>query len=346
MTSSGRIPRNRLRRIPSSERMAHEYCYFLHDICVAMLVEYTTARAHIVNYKFRSDAEAAQFKFTADNNSAIAALLAIGQPDEARLVTLNTITLAMVSDCLHHIFEALSCMERRKFVVALNLLRKPLTDNLVFLSWMLADEPGFYAAFTKESPSSLSARSVGNKKSSIIEMALSRTDLSHILSADWLSSVLFTSSNKGGLYRLFQHAVHLVTTQRIELQTFPENFNFIFKSPADDDVYIGVYDALPSALLYLTHVIVELFNRMRPMDTGTKGAISTRSIFGFHLVERNERLSETKHQLTQFTSKIRCATCQAPISMTDHNVARIVMNDSFRCSSCQRVTVIPFSWMF
>ena len=41
-------------------------------------------------------------------------------------MAINTITIGMVSDCLHHIYEALRCMERRKVVVAFNLLRKPL----------------------------------------------------------------------------------------------------------------------------------------------------------------------------------------------------------------------------
>ena len=57
----------------------------------------------------------------------------------------------MVSDCLHHLYEALCCMEKRKVIVAHNLLRKPLTDNLMYLSWMLGDEDAFYAAFTAES---------------------------------------------------------------------------------------------------------------------------------------------------------------------------------------------------
>ena len=40
----------------------------------------------------------------------------------------------MVSDCLHHVYKALRCLEKRKVIVALNLLRKPLTDKFLYLS--------------------------------------------------------------------------------------------------------------------------------------------------------------------------------------------------------------------
>jgi hypothetical protein len=183
MVSAGLIP-HRLRWIPTSERLAHEYCYFLHDACVRMLGEYEAAEAHLVRFQFHDEAEATQFQTVAGSESAIAGLRAIGRLDEARRVILNTITLAMVSDCLHHVFEALRCMERRKFIVALNLLRKPLLDNLIFLSWMLGDENGFYEAFTRESPEALTAKRIGNRRRAIFAAALSRTDVVGTVSAD------------------------------------------------------------------------------------------------------------------------------------------------------------------
>jgi hypothetical protein len=67
-----------------------------------------------------------------------------------------------------------------------------------------------------------------------------------------ISMVLFDVSNPDGLYRLFQHAVHLVTVDRIEIKTSPENFNFIFHRQADHEIYRTLYAALPTALLYLT----------------------------------------------------------------------------------------------
>ncbi len=67
-------------------------------------------------------------------------------------MVLNTITMAMVSDCAHHIYEALRCFEKGKVIPGFNLLRKPLLDNLMYFTWMVADEDGFHLAFTLVTP--------------------------------------------------------------------------------------------------------------------------------------------------------------------------------------------------
>src|SRR5262245_60249943 len=108
------IPRNRLGWIPSRLRLAHEYCFFLHDESARILVEYEGAEAHIVSFKFRNKAEAKRFNERAAKEDPVAAMRAAGYEAEARRVILNQITMAMVSDCLHHIYEALRCLEKRK----------------------------------------------------------------------------------------------------------------------------------------------------------------------------------------------------------------------------------------
>lgn len=127
--------------IPKEYRLVHEYCFFLHDECARLLVEYEKERGHIVSFDFKDAAEEKRFKKV--KGHPLDAMRSVGRSEEARRVVINTITMAMVSDCLHHLYEALRCSEKRKFVVAINLLRKPLTDSLFFLSWMLGDEEDF-----------------------------------------------------------------------------------------------------------------------------------------------------------------------------------------------------------
>jgi hypothetical protein len=235
------IPRNRLRWIPHNLRLAHEYCFFLHDECVRLLAEYEVVRAYIVTVKFRSKVEIRDFSKIA-KTSPIEAMRATGYPDEARRVILNTVTMAMVSDCLHHLYEALCCMEKRKVIVAHNLLRKPLTDNLMYLSWMLGDEDAFYAAFTAESGDAVISRAMASQRLANLETTLAALPISNVLTAASVHQSLFDRNNTSGLYGVFQHAVHLVTAKHAELRTEAENFNFIFKNCADDDLYELLYD--------------------------------------------------------------------------------------------------------
>jgi hypothetical protein len=340
------IPKRRLQYIPRPQRRAHEYCYFLHDQCVHLLAEYEKEKAHYVSVNFQSEIEAKAFASLAETDS-IAALRATGYPNEARRVIINAITLAMVSDCLHHIFEALKCFEKRKSVVSLNLLRKPLLDSLTYLSWMFGDEDAFYAVFSSGDPNDLTLKKLGNRRLEIIEQALCKTDIGGLLDANFIKNSIFDVNKKDGLYGLLQHAVHLITVDRIEIKTTPENFNFIFKSNSDNDIYEHVYRVLPNLMLYLSHVIFGLFGKMKPIEEGAKTAFVIRSIFGFCLIKggrsRNEIRKVLKENLSPY---VFCSKCKSLLSVTPSNAYRIVLTESFFCTHCRRIEKFPFSWIF
>lgn len=343
----GLIPRARLNRIPRHLRLAHEYCYFLHDEGVRLLLEYEEARASVVEIKFRSRADAAAFSKRAEADDPVTALRALGYVKEAQRVVINTITLAMISDVLTHLFEALRCMERRKTVVALNLLRKPLTDSLIYLAWMLGDEDGFYTEFSAGDPDRLTHSRLGNRRLPILKAALAATGVEDYLDAEFLLSALFDPKAEGGLYRLFQHAVHLVTVQKVELRTMSENFNFIFKNPTDDDIYEGVYGVLPDVLLFLSHVILELFDRVKPMERGGRKAFEIRSTYALTLIARPEAAESARQTLAEaMDGHVFCGACEAPLILTRHNAARALLSESSRCTRCRRVQEFPFSWLF
>jgi hypothetical protein len=171
--SVGLIPRSRLKLIPNRGRLAHSYCFFLNDECVRALVEYEAARAHLVTINLKSRINAEEFNRLSEDDP-VEALARTGYPAEARRVVINTIIMAMVSDCLHHIFEALKCFEKRKIIVGFNLLRKPLKQNLLYLAWMLGDEDRFYTDFTSGNPESLSQKKMGNARRQIFAKAISK----------------------------------------------------------------------------------------------------------------------------------------------------------------------------
>ncbi len=345
--SSGLIPRSRLKWVPPAARLAHEYCYFLHDACVQMLAEYEKARAHLVRFKFRDAGEADEFERLANEVGSAEALKRLGRLDEARRVAINTITIGMVSDCLHHIYEALQCMERRKVLVAFNLLRKPLTDSLIYLAWMLGDEDDFYEAFANQSPTGLTPKIVGNRRQAILQAALEKTAIKGVIKSDWLHAVLFKDDFERGLYKILQHAVHLITVQRDAVRTDPENFNFIFKNYADDDTYYGLYEVLPPVLLFLAHVIEGLYDRMKAMDPGARTAFQIRTIMSIYLLTDDaESISQTRKTLTELSRILACPNCEKPLVLTKHNMARLLMRESFRCTGCRTATPFPFSYIF
>lgn len=324
--------------------MAHEYCYFLHDECVRALVEYEKAKVHIVTVKFKSGVSAKEFQKLAQDDPT-AALFKTGHPKAARRVMLNTITMAMVSDCMHHAFEALKCFEKRKIVVAFNLLRKPLKQNLLYLAWIFGDEDAFYKDFMTGNPENLSQKKIGNIRKEIFAKAIAKMPPGSPFDPDILESIIYARKYEQGFEMLFEHAVHLITVERLELRTSPQNFNFIFKNYADDDTYENVYRWLPYCLFFLSHCVIGLFNRMKKMPKGAHTAFAVRSLTGFSLVASDDP-DTTLELLEQMLPGVACPHCKTPLKMTIHNASRIVMTESYRCSCCGRKNPLPFSWIF
>ena len=115
----------------------------------------------------------------------------LGLHSEARRVVMNQITMAMVSDCAHHIYEALRCFEKRKFIPGFNLLRKPLLDSLMYLTWIAADEDDFYSKFSAGDPTKLTQKLLGNRRSELFAAAIAQTELADVVAAEDLITILF-----------------------------------------------------------------------------------------------------------------------------------------------------------
>ncbi|NSL55050.1 hypothetical protein [Uliginosibacterium aquaticum] len=341
------IPSSRLAWLPEDTRLAHEYCFFLHDEIARMLVEYEGADAHKVKFKFSSDRERKRFEALAKTNEPLSVLKALGRHSEARRVVLSTITMAMVSDCAHHIYEALRCFEKAKVIPGFNLLRKPLLDNLMYFTWMVADEDGFHAAFMSGDPAKITQKVLGNRRRELIQAAIEQIGLSDLVRTDDLHSMVFDVNNPDGLYGLFQHAVHLVTVDRIEIKTSPENFNFIFKRPADPEIYRMLYASLPTALLYLTFLVMTLYQRIHPMEKGTRSALAFRAINGYRLLLGEQASLAVANAIGKALSPlIQCADCKTRLKVTVRNAAKLLLADCFQCTKCRRKQLFPFSWMF
>lgn len=312
-----------------------------------MLVEYEKAEAPKVTFKFASKEQGKRFRRLAKRHDAVTAMRELGLHSEARRVVMNQITMAMVSDCAHHIYEALICFEKRKVIPGFNLLRKPLLDSLMYFSWMVADEDGFYSAFTSGDPAKVSQKMIGNRRREILSSAIAKTDLAGVVTAEELISVIFDVGNSDGFYGLFQHAVHLVTVERIEIRTSPENFNFIFNNPEDDNVYETLYAVLPTVLLYLAHLILALYQQIKPADASARKAFVFRSVSAYRFLQYEEGPATLAELMGEVLSRhLKCSSCDAPLKVTQYNAIRLLLTDSFRCVLCRRKQLFPFSWMF
>ena len=146
---------------------------------------------------------------------------------------------------------------------------------------------------------------------------------------------------------MFQHAVHLITAERIEIKTSPENFNFIFKNPGEDDIYEALYVTLPTVLLYLAHVILALYERIQPPTPGARKAFVFRTVNAYRFLhQEGGRAALAEVMGEAFSPHIKCPGCATPLKVTEYNAMRLLLTESFRCTHCRHNQPFPLSWIF
>ena len=340
MKRIGLISRNRLQNIPTNLRVAHEFCFFVHDQCVSTLVEYENSKAHIETIRFRKKSDGPMFEKIATTTDTIGALRELGYHREAKKVIMNTIAMAMISDCMHHVYESLICFEKRKTVVGFNILRKPLKESLLYLAWMYGNQDEFYEKFTKGDAKYLSQSIIGSRREKIFSYAINELEYGNLFDPKAVLNIIYSRKNDAGFELFFQHAVHLVTVRHVELKTAEENFNFIFKGPFDDDFYDLLYKNLPYLLLLMAHIVIGIFDRMKKMDPISKILFDTRTILLYNLItalDKNRVLTSVRDIVSK---PLRCFSCFHESAITEYNAARMLAMSEFRCSNCRKIN--PF----
>ena len=342
MKHLGLIPRNRLKELPGSVRAAHELCFFLHDECLRALAEYEKAGAHQETVRFKNEDDFSRFKELAEDNDTISVMQKLGYHHVSKKVILNTISMAMISDCLHHIYEALRCFEKRKSIVGFNLLRKPLKENLLYLSWMHGRRDEFYCQFMQGDSKYLAQSNIGSDRRGIYSDAIQQMPQGDVFDADRIESLIYDRSERYGFELFFQHAVHLVTIRYPELRTEPENFNFIFKDPRDDDLYELIYINLPYLMLFMSHVVIGVFHQMSAMDETSRTLFGIRSMLAYSLVvsPEGDDVLQRFHKTIDYLP--RCRNCNRECKLTPYNSAQMLFRAVFRCTYCRKKTPFVF----
>jgi len=120
---------------------------------VALLVEYDAAG--VQSWVSEGVTKAASEQGLTGEIDVLELLKKSGFNEASKHLVLAHLILGLTSDLLHFLFEGLCCLEKRKFAVALSLLRKPLKENMLFLAWLLGDPEDFLTRFEKDNYSSL-----------------------------------------------------------------------------------------------------------------------------------------------------------------------------------------------
>lgn len=339
----GFLPQERLTNIPAAYRDQHELCFYLHDAMVGLLKGAEEALASTLNIPLESPEEADLFMKRED---PIGYFLDRGKVDVARRIALNRVTPALFSDFLHFIYESLSCLERRKFVVAFALLRKPMQQNLLFASWMLADESVFFEDLRRSPADHMEEHKFpASRRVQIFRAALSKVGHYGLLDATLINEIIYDKELPRGFAHLFAKANHLVTSRGQLAKTEDMNLNFIFKNPADNDIYDSIYLSLSYLLWYALLVQIALYSRMRAVEDSFTDwmTITTMATFGALFVRGSSPLGTV---LSKALGKfMNCPHCKKKVSVGRKATGRFFLAQRIRCKNCRNEYDFPLFWL-
>ncbi|MFZ0943437.1 MAG: hypothetical protein WB930_12630 [Syntrophobacteraceae bacterium] len=345
MKTIGTLAENRLALIPPRHWKTHEFCFFLHDNLVRLLVEYESSGAHEwVSEAFKR--VKADLGVDADGIDMLSFMKEHNLIEPYRHHLISHLVLALTSDMLHFLYEALSCFEKRKFSVAYSLLRKPLKENLLFLSWLLGNKDDFLERFAANNYQTLNG--VGkDKQIEILAAAIQRLATAEAFDASLIRDIIYSKSDSSGFEPIWQRATHLITSQGELLKTEDYTINFIFESSSFDHYFDLLYSKLPYLLIFVTQVTIECFNLILKVNEKTFSHLVITTMGCYEALFLRGRAQPIARLLNKSLEPfLKCIHCGAPLRIDRRNAPALYLDEHMRCKSCGLVSQIPLYWLF
>lgn len=346
MQSIGILSEERLEMLPPDYWAAHEFCFFLHDKIVELLVEYDSHRVQdVVAETFHKVIVATGRENEFENIELLTYMKEHGLIEPYKHHIVSHVVLALTADMLHFLYEALMCFEKRKFSVAFSLLRKPLKEHLFFLSWILADEEDFISRFEANNYISFSGVSK-EERLNIIKRAIEKLHTKDAFDEETIWNYVYSKKHENGFEATWQRATHLTTSQGELLKTDDYSFNFIFEDALDDFYYSFLKEGLPYLFLYLAQIALASFNRIRSVNEKTLNHLILITLGCYEALFLDGRSMSISRLLQKTMGEmLSCIHCEAPFKIRKKNAAMLYLHERFICGECGLVSEFPLYWL-
>lgn len=343
MKPIGIIPRDRLVHMPTRYHARHEFCFHLHDLMAGLLVQMEKSRAGDVRFDL---AEGERERL--ENSPHVLDFLAeSGRGEIERRIVVNHIAIALYSDMLHFVYEALRALEKRKFAVAFSLLRKPFKEGMLIAAQMCVDETALFSKLKFDAANLLNRKELDELRTRhLLRDAISVACKGPtMVEADPIYDAVFDRKNAFGLAGLFDKATHLVT-ENSQIRTENYNINFIFKNPYDNDVYAGdTYRQIAMVLQFLALLQINLYGRMTEISRHHRNWLLFTSLGTFEALFRSGRAGITQFVRSALGDFLECGICGEHMRLLKTDAPRLFIAERIECSECGVDQGFPFGWL-
>jgi len=346
MQTLGILDEERLFMLPKNYWSAHEFCFYLHDKLVELLKEYDSngVQNTVADAFYKTLEEHGKLE-EFENVELISYMKEAGLDEPYKHHIVSHIVMALTADMLHYLYEALMCLEKRKFSVAFTLLRKPLKEHLFFLSWVLADEGDFISRFEADNYKSFSSVTK-EKRIEIIEGAISKLHVKEAFDAEIIWNYVYSKKHENGFEPTWQQATHLTTSHGELLKTQDYSLNFIFENSYDDYYYDFLRDKLPYIFIYISQITLAAFNRVRKVNKRTVNHLILTTMGCYESIFLDGRCMSIGRMLQkQLGDFLSCVHCEAPFKIKKRNAPLFYLHEQFLCENCGTISDFPLFWV-
>lgn len=340
--SLGYLLPEKLYALPARNMREHEFCFYLHDMMAHLLVEVEALQVRSAHFELSGEVQHAA---AAGTEHVLEYLLRSKDRPRAARLMLNHVLVALTSDYLHFLYEGLVALSKRKFVVAFSLLRKPFKENLLHISWMLGDSEDYFLKFEEAPSVSMESRTTDRaRRIAIIRKALESCVLSEAFDAPLIESFIYDKDDLRGLAALFDKATHLVTGARA-IRTEPMNLNFVFKNPADNDLFESCYAGIALVLMYSFAVLSSELEKITPID---KDYVRRRLLVAFMVYEAlfSKGIPTLYRSLERDLGDLfKCSVCGSKLKARKKDVPKLLVSERITCRICRSDVDIPILWL-
>lgn len=339
----GIIPEERLTMMPRNTVPRHEFCFWLHDQAARLLVE-ASHSGQIEDWHEAISSALSMLDDSVDRNKILSAIADTGGTLSVPMKI--DIFVAVLSDTLHFIYEALRAFEKRKFNVAFSLLRKPLTENLIILSRLVSDDDAFIRSFAD---GTLQQRQVTQIDSSerikLFNSVIEKLPVGSPFTGELIDEIAFSKNAPNGLQIRMQQSMHLITTRHHALLTPQLGINRIFFDEQGDENY-SAYDSLPSIIFFILQIAISKFSTYLTTDERSTNEIIVRAL-GIYANLHEGRIDYLSRHLNRtLVDFFKCEWCEdGDAKIRKKHVAKFYLHDQIHCTRCNRQSHTPFTYL-
>ncbi|QEE47567.1 hypothetical protein FVA81_24465 [Rhizobium sp. WL3] len=339
----GIIPEERLTFVPRDIVPRHEFCFWLHDQAARLLVE-ASQSGQIEDWH---EAVSSALSMLDENIDESKILSALAESGGALCVPMKVdIFVAVLSDTLHFIYEALKALEKRKFNVAFSLLRKPLTENLIILSRLVANDDHFIRSFADGTFQQKQVMQIDrSERINLFNSVIDKLPVGSPFTGELIDDIAFSKDAPNGLQIRMQQSMHLVTTRHPALLTPKLGMNRIFFDEQGDENY-SAYDSLPTIILFILQMSISKLSTYLATDERSTNEIMVRALGIFSNLHPGKLDGMSQYLNRTLVDFFKCEWCEkGDAKIRKKHVAKFYLHDQIHCTRCNHQSHTPFTYI-